>query len=230
MEPLKVAVIGAGPSGLVTAKYLSQAAEYFGVPDIEIRVFEREDKIGGVYRYKVYEEAEMVSSKYLTAFSDFRVPKYLPDFLPMEEYVRYLEEYCTNFNLWDLIETNTEILHVSKQQHGGHRVSYARINSHDSTKEEGAGSDFWDCDAIAICSGLNNVPSIPSIDGLENVPLVLHSSEVKTREQFDQNRSVLILGAGETAMDLAHLAITSNAQEVTLCHKEGFFCAKKATC
>ncbi|TDZ39642.1 Dimethylaniline monooxygenase [N-oxide-forming] 2 [Colletotrichum spinosum] len=213
METLKVAVIGAGPSGLVTAKYLSQAAEYFGVPDIEIRVFEREDKIGGVYRYKVYEEAEMVSSKYLTAFSDFRVPKYLPDFLPMEEYVRYLEEYCTNFNLWDLIQTNTEILHVSKQQHGGHRVSYARINSHDSTKEEGAGSDFWDCDAIAICSGLNNVPSIPSIDGLENVPLVLHSSEVKTREQFDQKRSVLILGAGETAMDLAHLAITSNAQE-----------------
>ncbi|TDZ14215.1 Dimethylaniline monooxygenase [N-oxide-forming] 2 [Colletotrichum orbiculare MAFF 240422] len=210
----------------------SQGCRHWGRPiwpDIEIRVFEREDKIGGVYRYKVYEEAEMVSSKYLTAFSDFRVPKYLPDFLPMEEYVRYLEEYCTNFNLWDLIETNTEILHVSKQQHGGHRVSYARINSHDSTKEEGAGSDFWDCDAIAICSGLNNVPSIPSIDGLENVPLVLHSSEVKTREQFDQKRSVLILGAGETAMDLAHLAITSNAQEVTLCHKEGFFCAKKAS-
>ncbi|KAK1704059.1 dimethylaniline monooxygenase [Colletotrichum lupini] len=88
MKPIRVAVIGAGASGLVTAKYLRQAKQYFGILNIEVRIFEREDGVGGVYKYKVYEEAEMVSSKYLTAFSDFRVPKDLPDFLPVEDYVR----------------------------------------------------------------------------------------------------------------------------------------------
>ncbi|OLN93288.1 Dimethylaniline monooxygenase [N-oxide-forming] 1 [Colletotrichum chlorophyti] len=227
MKPIRVAVIGGGASGLVTAKYLLQAREYFGVPDVEIRIFEREASIGGVYRYKVYEEAEMVSSKYLTAFSDYRVPRELPDFLSPEQYVRYLEGYSKAFRLHDLIETKTEVLRVSRTP-DGHRIFFRRIGDAvaDATKNENQSEESWDCDAIAVCSGLNNVPSIPAIKGLENVR-TLHSSEIKERQQFGQNTSVLILGAGETGMDLAHLAVTSEAREVTMCHKDGFFCALK---
>ncbi|KAF5510704.1 Dimethylaniline monooxygenase [N-oxide-forming] 2 [Colletotrichum siamense] len=229
MKSMKVAIIGAGASGLVTAKYLSQAKQYFGVPEIEIRIFEREKSIGGVYRHKVYEDAEMVSSKYLTAFSDFRVAKELPDFLPMEEYVRYLEAYCTKFGLWELIETQTEIVQVSRLTQGSHRVFYKlHVDRRPGGDDEARPEELsWDCDAVAICSGLNNIPSIPAIEGLENVSSVLHSSEVKSRRQFGKNTSVMILGAGETAMDLAHLAVTSNARQVVMCHKDGFYCAKK---
>ncbi|KZL79173.1 dimethylaniline monooxygenase [Colletotrichum incanum] len=227
MKPMRVAVIGAGASGLVTAKYLSQAREYFGVPDVEIRIFEREESVGGVYKHKVYEEAEMVSSKYLTAFSDFRVAQDLPDFLPMADYVRYLEEYCNHFNLWDFIETRTEVSRVSRTSRG-HRIFFRRIDKETAsgTKDETREDESWDCDAVAVCSGLNNVPSIPPIQGIDGVQ-TLHSSKVKTRQQFGTDTSVMILGAGETAMDLAHLAVTSEAHEVTLCHKDGFFCAKK---
>ncbi|KAF6795936.1 dimethylaniline monooxygenase [Colletotrichum sojae] len=229
MKSIRVAVVGAGASGLVTAKFLRQAREYFGVPDVEIRIFEREESIGGVYRHKVYEEAEMVSSKYLTAFSDFRVDRDLPDFLPMEEYVRYLEKYCTAFKLHDLIETKTEVLRVTRLPDAGHRIFYRRNELNDTRNGDEAKDLFWDCDAIAVCSGLNNVPSIPSIEGLGGAAKVLHSSEVKGRHQFGPNTSVMVLGAGETAMDLAHLAVTSEAREVVLCHKDGFFCAKKQT-
>lgn len=171
----------------------------------------------------------MVSSKYLTAFSDFRVAKELPDFLPMEEYVRYLEAYCTKFGLWDLIETQTEIVQVLRLTQRSHRVFYKRHVDRRPGGDDEAGPEglSWDCDAVAICSGLNNIPSIPAIKGLENVSSVLHSSEVKSRRQFGENTSVMILGAGETAMDLAHLAVTSNAREVVMCHKDGFYCAKK---
>lgn len=171
----------------------------------------------------------MVSSKYLTAFSDFRVADNLPDFLPMDEYVRYLEGYCTAFNLWGLIENKTEVLRVSRTP-GGHRIFFRRNGGRASEEGNNTGpqqEESWDCDAIAICSGLNNVPSIPSIEGLGSIVPSLHSSQIKERRQFGQNTSVIILGAGETAMDLAHLAVTSDAREVILCHKEGFFCAKK---
>lgn len=56
---LKVAVIGAGASGLVTLKYLLEAHRFFPGVNIEARLFEREDGIGGVFRSQVYEDAEV---------------------------------------------------------------------------------------------------------------------------------------------------------------------------
>jgi dimethylaniline monooxygenase (N-oxide forming) len=68
---------------------------------------------------------------------------------------------------------------------------------------------------------------MPYIDGIERVEKVLHSSRLKTRAQFGENTNVYIMGAGETGMDLAYLAVTSAAKTVTLCHRDGFFCAPK---
>ena len=60
----------------------------------------------------------------------------------------------------------------------------------------------WSCDAIAICSGLHVLPDIPHIKGIEHVPIVLHSSEYKLKSQFGINKIVIILGIGETGMDI----------------------------
>lgn len=57
--PLKVAVIGAGPAGLATARYLKWAHLFFAIEPIQIRVFEAEDDIGGTFKYRVYEDAEV---------------------------------------------------------------------------------------------------------------------------------------------------------------------------
>lgn len=56
---LKVAVIGAGASGLVTLKYLLEAYKFFPGVDIEARLFERGDDLGGVFKNQVYEDAEV---------------------------------------------------------------------------------------------------------------------------------------------------------------------------
>jgi dimethylaniline monooxygenase (N-oxide forming) len=39
----------------------------------------------------------------------------------------------------------------------------------------------------------------------------------------------MILGSGETGMDLAYLAVTSPTKSVTLCHRDGFLCAPKVS-
>ena len=57
---MRVAVIGGGPSGLVTLKYLTTAHEYFsGMEPIEAKLFEAEDSVGGTFKYRDYEDAEV---------------------------------------------------------------------------------------------------------------------------------------------------------------------------
>ncbi|TVY55080.1 Dimethylaniline monooxygenase [N-oxide-forming] 2, partial [Lachnellula cervina] len=85
----------------------------------------------------------------------------------------------------------------------------------------------WQCDAVAICSGLHVLPNIPHIDGLGNVPTVMHSSQFKHSKQFGEGKDVLILGSGETGMDLAYLAVKSDTNSVTLSHRDGFHCGLK---
>ena len=59
---MKVAVIGGGPSGLTTLKFLSEAHKYFPIPPITARLFEAEPTIGGTFVYRVYEDAEVFYS------------------------------------------------------------------------------------------------------------------------------------------------------------------------
>lgn len=49
---------------------------------------------------------------------------------------------------------------------------------------------------------------------------VIHSSQYKKREEF-KDRRVLILGIGETSMDLSYEAIQGGAKEVVVCHRGG---------
>ncbi|RFU24649.1 hypothetical protein B7463_g11692, partial [Scytalidium lignicola] len=203
---MKVAVIGGGAGGLVTLKYLTQAPQFLPTKRIDIRLFEAQDAIGGTFRYRSYEDSEHVSSKYLTTFSDLRPSPNDPDFLPIPDYVAYLEKYCTRFDLWKYIELSTKVVKLQRRD-GGHIVSLM--------KPDGSTED-WECDAVAICTGLHVVPHTVSIKGIENVPKVLHSSEFKLRKQFGKDTNVVILGVGETGMDLAHLAVTSPTKSVTL--------------
>jgi dimethylaniline monooxygenase (N-oxide forming) len=56
---MKVAVIGGGPSGLVTLKYLTQAHEFLGCEAVEARLFEYQPQVGGTFSARVYEDAEV---------------------------------------------------------------------------------------------------------------------------------------------------------------------------
>lgn len=59
---MRVAVMGGGPSGLVTLKYLVTAHEFFpGVQPIEVMLFEAEDSVGGTFKHRTYENAEVRS-------------------------------------------------------------------------------------------------------------------------------------------------------------------------
>ncbi|KAF4627260.1 hypothetical protein G7Y89_g10896 [Cudoniella acicularis] len=191
---MRVAVIGGGPSGLVTLKYLITAHNFHGGEPIEARLFESKESVAGTFRYRVYEDAELVSSKYLTPFSDFRLPASDADFVPVGTFVS-----------------------VKRNASGGHVISISK----------GEDTEEWECDAVAVCSGLHVEPDIPHVKGIENVPVVMHSSQFKKRSDFGEGKNIMVLGAGETAHDISFLAVTSPTKSVTMCHRDGFFYAPK---
>ncbi|KAH8130931.1 hypothetical protein LI328DRAFT_13745 [Trichoderma asperelloides] len=215
---MRVAIIGGGPSGIVQLKTLTEAHRRFPVPPFEVRLFESQDRLGGIFSSHTYEEGELVSSKYLTAFSDFRARSDDADFFATDRYLEYLDDYATNFELWPYIHLNTWVKSVRRGGSREHIVTYRT-----STCEEVE----WECDAIAVCSGVHAAPNIPDLPGIEHVPVVMHSSEFKSREQFGKGKTVVVIGSGETGADISYLAVTGDTDRVILCHRDGWLGAPK---
>jgi dimethylaniline monooxygenase (N-oxide forming) len=161
-----------------------------------------------------------VSSKQLTTFSDFRPRNEDPDFLSAQRYVEYLNQYCDHFDLWPAIHLSTPVTAVRRRpgDAGGHVIHYRNKDGQEMT---------WGCDAVAVCSGLHVTPNIPDLPGVDQVPVVKHSADFKVREEFGVDKTVVVLGTGETGIDMAHLAVTSPTKRVILCHRDGFLGAPK---
>ncbi|SPO48109.1 related to flavin-containing monooxygenase [Moesziomyces antarcticus] len=248
---MKVAIIGAGPSALVTAKTLLEASDAH--PDFHpvITIFEAEDDIGGTFRYRSYSNATLVSSKQLTSFSDFRLPLDHKDHLTLAEYVRYLDDYTTHFKLRSRchFRMNTKVI-KSVRVDGGHLVRYRSL---DAPADGGADrSEVFS--HLCVCSGLHVTPALPNIPGLpptiqgdqvvtnpmgsdetvaSRIPepikhataasdiITLHSSQFKDRSLY-RGKRVMVLGTGETGMDMAYEAVKAGAKEVVLCTRSGF--------
>ncbi|KAF1732456.1 hypothetical protein CRV24_006344 [Beauveria bassiana] len=70
--------------------------------------------------------------------------------------------------------------------------------------------------------------NLPYISGISNTPMVIHSSQFKSRQLFDGCRLVMVVGCGETGADVAYLAATHlEINRVVLCHSYGFHFAPK---
>ncbi|GBG28516.1 Dimethylaniline monooxygenase N-oxide-forming 2 [Hondaea fermentalgiana] len=209
----KVLVIGAGPSGLVALKTLLEQG-------YEATIVETSNKVGGTFANKSYDDGRLVSSKFLTPFSDLRMED-ADDHPTIPEYVRYLERYCTHFKLWERIRFGTEVVRVTRRAVSSpdeKDISYD-VDVRDIEKNTQKTENFG---AVCVCSGLHNVPEVPNIPGLaENFKgQVLHSSEYREKKIFEGKR-VLVIGTGETGLDISYRAIQVT-DNVRLCSRSGF--------
>ncbi|SOV01869.1 related to flavin-containing monooxygenase [Ustilago sp. UG-2017a] len=248
---MKVAIIGAGPSALVTAKTLLEASYSDPTFQPSITIFEYESDIGGTFRYRAYSNATQVSSKQLTSYSDLRLPLEHKDHLTLPEYVQYLEDYTTHFKLRERREfrMRTKVIKSAKLD-GGHLLHYRSLEQ----GNEGAQDRSELFTHLCVASGLHVTPALPNIPGLpptieadqkvtnrmgseemvaSRIPepvehakdasqiITLHSSQYKDRSLYRAKR-VMILGTGETGMDMAYEAVKAGAKEVVLCTRSGF--------
>ena len=99
--PKKCCIIGAGVAGLTSIKHCLEVG-------IEPTCFEKDDDIGGLWNYhdeakdgfpSLYKSCRINTSKEMTCFSDFPIPKEFPNFMHHTDFKRYLDMYADCFKL-----------------------------------------------------------------------------------------------------------------------------------
>ena len=184
---MKIAVIGAGCSGLVTLKYLLDA-----FPAEDVTCFEKGYSVRGAWGDQ-RPDFVSTSTKYTTQFSCFR--KWDAEVTPeqrYEEFYRgsefgdYLEEFAAHFRLKERIRFGVELRHIERT---------GDVWALDLFEN---GKQAWvKFDAVFICTGLTN----------QKVPLVSSTIPVTDSPEGIRDKTVVVVGGGESASDVAnHLA------------------------
>ena len=108
---MKVAVLGAGASGLPAIKCCLDEG-------LEPTCFERTDYIGGLWHYTdevekgqacVMKSTVINTSKEMMCYSDFPIPKEYPTYMHNEYVDKYFNLYADEFKLRERINFNSEV-------------------------------------------------------------------------------------------------------------------------
>jgi hypothetical protein len=188
----RIAVIGAGLSGLVTVKELLEKGH-------EPVCYERAEGLGGVFRFSekdgvIWESCRLTSSGYLTAFSDFPVSAGRSEHMHASEYVHYLEEYCQQYGVLPHIRFGQGVEAVRRLEDGRWKIT---TTGNDGCMRE----EIFD--AVAVCSGLHQHPHTPDIPGLGSFPgEAIHAAQYRGVKMV-KGKKVLVIGAGESGADIA---------------------------
>ncbi|NNF77248.1 MAG: NAD(P)/FAD-dependent oxidoreductase, partial [Rhizobiales bacterium] len=164
----KVAVIGAGVSGLAAANVFKQTGH-------AVSVFERSHDLGGVWEpSRSYPGIQTQSPKELYRYTDKAMPAHYPEWPNGAQVHEYLSSYADNHDLRGLITFNTETSAMRRRTDGapGWTLSLAR-NGEAATEES--------FDFVAVCTGQFSEKNILTHPGQDAFTAgggqVLHSSE-----------------------------------------------------
>ena len=185
-----VCVIGAGSSGIAAAKVLHQR----GIP---FDCFEKGDRVGGNWVFgnsngmsSAYRTLHINTSRERMEYSDFPMPKRYPDFPHHTHIAEYFDDYVEHFCFRDHITFNTGVERAEREADGTWTV----------TLDTGESRRY---DALMVANGHHWDPRWPEppfpgdFDGE-----VMHSHYYIDNEPL-KNKNVLVLGMGNSAMDIA---------------------------
>jgi cation diffusion facilitator CzcD-associated flavoprotein CzcO len=196
-SPRRVCVIGAGIAGLAAAKVLRNDG-------FEVCVFEKEDRIGGVWiPSRTYPGLRTNTPREAFAFSDFPHPEGTDDFPTASQVRSYLDAYARRFDVLPHVRLSRRVVSVSISD-GGFRVVSAGARDFTGTQNE-----FFDF--VAVCNGVFSEPSVPAVEGRERFRgVIVHSSEF-TDPGVARGKRVVVAGAGKSALDCATTAARESA-------------------
>lgn len=181
----RVCVIGAGYTGNGLAYALNRAG-------IAYDQLEATSRIGGNWSHGVYDSTHLISSKSSTQYVEYPMPEHYPTFPSAAQMLAYLESYVDHFGLAENLELDTPVARVRPVDGNGMAGWLVEL----------ASGEVRHYRAVAVANGHYWERNIPTYPG-EFTGRQLHSKDYKRPEDFGPGGSVLVVGAGNSASDLA---------------------------
>ena len=200
----RICIIGGGPGGLCMARALKRQG-------LDYEQFERHSDFGGVWDLEnpgtpMYESAHFISSRDLSGFLDYPMPKHFPDYPSNRQILEYLRSFALAFGLYDKVRFNTPVEGVDKDEDGRWIV----------TLSNGERRRYL---ALVCATGCNWDPNMPEIKGHFSGE-IRHSVTYRHPEEFKGKR-VMIVGAGNSGADIACDA-AANADKAFISLRRGY--------
>ncbi|XP_016526253.1 dimethylaniline monooxygenase [N-oxide-forming] 5-like isoform X2 [Poecilia formosa] len=198
----RVAVIGAGPSGLTSVKACLEEG-------LEPTCFESSDDIGGLWMFKevpepsrasIYRSLTINISKEMMCYSDFPIPADYPNYMHHSKILKYFRMYAEHFKILKHIRFQTSVKKVTQ------RPDFSRTGQWEVvTKTKDGLEERHIFDAVICCSGHYTYPNLPLKDfpGIETFEgKYFHSWDYKGPEDMHGKR-VVVIGIGNSGGDIA---------------------------
>ena len=203
---MRTAVIGAGPGGIVAARYLKSEG-------FDPVIFEQGEHIGGQWsgdpgHSGIWPAMRTNTSRILTAFSD-RPHSVESRTYPTNQMMReYLQRYAEAFDLTAHIRLKTPVRELCRDQ------------KHGWTVRTDAGEEHYV--QVVIATGRYNKPAIPDVPGLQSFSgsgRVSHAFSYKRPEAYRGLR-VLVAGCSISSLEIASDLAALGAARVVLSHRK----------
>ncbi|XP_055306207.1 senecionine N-oxygenase-like isoform X2 [Sitodiplosis mosellana] len=209
---LNIAIIGAGASGITSAKYALDQG-------YNVTVYEHTEQIGGIWWYTdetdkdqygnnihspMYQGLRTNLPYQLMEFPDFPYPKETISYPSQPVVLNYLQSYAERFDIKNHIKFSHLIIRVLPIENGKWQVIVKDLPN----------DKFITLiyDVVFVCTGRFSSLRYPSIPN-EFQGKSLHSHDYRTAETF-RDESVLLIGSGASGLDMVnHLSKT--AQRIT---------------
>ena len=226
----RVAVIGAGPSGMAQLRAFQSAARQ-GAKIPEVVCFEKQDDWGGLWNYTwrtgLDEYGEPVhGSMYRYLWSNG--PKECLEFADYtfeEHFGKPIPSYPPRAVLWDYIKGRVEKAKVRKWVRFNspvRMVTYDKktklfsVTVHDRKKDVMYTEKF---DNVVVASGHFSTPNVPYFEGLSGFAgRVLHAHDFRDALEF-KDKDILIIGRSYSAEDIGSQCWKYGAKSITTSYR-----------
>ena len=171
----RVAVIGAGASGLTAMKCCLEE-------DLEPVCYERSDHIGGLWHYTpnsvdgqacVMKSTIINTNKEIMSYSDFPAPAEYPIYMHNTKVSQYLKMYASHFGVEKYIRFNHEV--VSVKQAGDFAKTGQWVLQVTDKNTKSSTTEIFD--GVLVCTGHHAEKRLPTFEGLYYVKTIRAKSK-----------------------------------------------------